>query len=139
VASDLWEEGVATERAGDLIAVAEADAWFAYYYWEDDSVAPDFARCVDIHRKPGYDPVELFVDPKITFPKVKIGAFLMKKKLGLRGLLDVIPLDASLVKGSHGRDNVPVSEQPVFIAKRGLKIKRAEDVFGAIQQVVKSS
>jgi len=139
VASDLWEEGVATERAGDLIAVAEADAWFTYYYWEDDAVAPDFARCVDIHRKPGYDPVELFLDPEITFPKMKIGAFLMKKKLGLRGLLDVIPLDASLVKGSHGRDNVPVSEQPVFIAKRGLKIKRAEDVFAAIQQVVKSS
>ena len=52
-------------RAGDLIAVAEARGWFTYYYWLDDRRAPDFARTVDIHRKPGYDPVELFLDPAI--------------------------------------------------------------------------
>lgn len=132
---EIWESGVATERAGDLIAIAEKDVWFTYYYWDDDSKAPDFARCVDIHRKPGYDPVELFIDPDITFPKVKVAAFLLRKKLGFRALLDVIALDAGLVKGSHGRDRVPEVEQPVFIAN-GAKITRAEDVFEAIFNMV---
>ncbi|MGB2011912.1 MAG: nucleotide pyrophosphatase/phosphodiesterase family protein, partial [Akkermansiaceae bacterium] len=97
VPADIWDPGVATERAGDLIAIADNDAWFTYYYWEDDSKAPDYARCVDIHRKPGYDPVELFIDPDITLPKAKVAAFLLRKKLGFRALLDVISLDARLV------------------------------------------
>ena len=95
---EKWQ-GVGGERGGDLVAVSEANAWFSYYYWFDDAVAPDFARTIDIHRKPGYDPVELFIDPELKFPQLKVAAFLAKKKLGLRGLLDVIPLDASLVKG----------------------------------------
>ncbi|MCF7734090.1 MAG: alkaline phosphatase family protein [Akkermansiaceae bacterium] len=107
--------GPAAERAGDLIAVAEPDAWFTYYFWDDDTLAPDYARTIDIHRKPGYDPCELFIDPTLTAPKLRIAGFLLKKKLGLRGLLDVIPLDASLVRGSHGRDRVPDSEQPVVL------------------------
>lgn len=119
------------ERAGDLIAVAEPDAWFTYYFWEDDAVAPDFARTIDIHRKPGYDPCELFIDPEIGFPKLKIAKFLLKKKLGIRGLLDVIPLDAKLVKGSHGRDKVPEEERPVLIGS-GYGVKSAEDVHAAI-------
>ena len=86
-------------RSGDIIAIAEPDAWFTYYYWLDDAVAPDYARTVDIHRKPGYDPVELFMNAS----KAKIATKLLKKKLGFRTLLDVIPLDATLVKGSHGR------------------------------------
>jgi predicted AlkP superfamily pyrophosphatase or phosphodiesterase len=135
IPAEVWGEGVAEERAGDLIAVAESDAWFSYYYWEDDSKAPDFARCVDIHRKPGYDPVELFLDPGISFPKLKIAWFLLKKKLGFRTLLDVIPLDASLVHGSHGRDQVPESEQPVFIAKEG-SVACAEDVAEVIRSMV---
>lgn len=135
VPGELWGEGKATERAGDLIAVAAPDAWFSYYYWEEDSKAPDFARCVDIHRKPGYDPVELFVDPKIRFPRLRIAWFLLKKRLGFRALLKVIPLDASLVKGSHGRDKVPESEQPVFIA-RGMTVSCAEDVAAAICSMV---
>jgi predicted AlkP superfamily pyrophosphatase or phosphodiesterase len=89
-------------RSGEIIAVAEPDAWFTYYYWLDDARAPDFARTVDIHRKPGYDPVELFLDPRIAAPKLKIAATLAKRKLGLRAMMDVIGLDASLVKGSHG-------------------------------------
>ena len=89
-------------RSGDLVALAEPDAWFTYYYWLDDERAPDYARTVDIHRKPGYDPVELFIDPKLVAPKLKIAATLLKRKLGMRALLDVIPLDATLVKGSHG-------------------------------------
>jgi predicted AlkP superfamily pyrophosphatase or phosphodiesterase len=94
--------GIDHSRAGDLIAVAEENAWFTCYYWFDDAVAPDFARTVDIHRKPGYDPVELFLDPALKNPKLKIAWRLLQKKLGFRMLMDVIPLDARLVKGSHG-------------------------------------
>jgi len=90
-------------RAGELVAVAKPDAWFTYYYWLDDAVAPDFARTVDIHRKPGYDPVELYLDPTIKFPKARIGLTLLRRKLGQRPLMSLIPLDATLVKGSHGR------------------------------------
>jgi predicted AlkP superfamily pyrophosphatase or phosphodiesterase len=126
---DGWQ-GVGGERGGDLVAVAESDVWFSYYYWLDDAVAPDFARSIDIHRKPGYDPVELFIDPEIKFPKLKIAAFLAKKKLGLRGLLDVIPLDTSLVKGSHGRDEVGEEEQPVLIGKGVATVSKAREVHG---------
>jgi predicted AlkP superfamily pyrophosphatase or phosphodiesterase len=90
-------------RAGDLVAIASQDAWFTYYYWLDDGRAPDFARTVDIHRKPGYDPVELFLDPAIRAPALTVGWKLAKKTLGFRALMDVIPLDATLVRGSHGR------------------------------------
>lgn len=84
-------------RSGELIALAQADAWFSYYYWLDDQLAPDFARTVDIHRKPGYDPCELFLTSKLrTIRK------LARKKLGFRYKMDVIPLDATLVRGSHG-------------------------------------
>jgi predicted AlkP superfamily pyrophosphatase or phosphodiesterase len=91
------------DRSGELVAVADKDSWFTYYYWLDDARAPDFARTVDIHRKPGYDPAELFIDPALKAPKLKIATTLAKRKLGFRGLLEVIPLDATLVKGSHGR------------------------------------
>ena len=102
-------------RSGDLIAIADARSWFTYYYWQDDAKAPDFARCVDIHRKCGYDPVELFLDPAIKHPKLKIGLKLAKKKLGFRYLMDVIPLDATLVKGSHGRIPEDQNDWPVLI------------------------
>jgi predicted AlkP superfamily pyrophosphatase or phosphodiesterase len=128
-------ESIHDERSGDFVVVAEPDAWFTYYYWLDDGRAPDFARCVDIHRKPGYDPVELFLDPAIRYPKWKIGKFLLKKKLGFRALLDVIPLDAGLVKGSHGRDQVEEREQAVMIGAGG-KVHRAEDVYGEIIRAV---
>src|SRR6185295_7320179 len=90
--------GLDHERSGDLVAFSAEDAWFTYYYWHDDTQAPDFARCVDIHRKYGYDPVELFLGAS----KLTVAAKLLKKKLGFRMLMDVIPLDPSLVKGSHG-------------------------------------
>jgi predicted AlkP superfamily pyrophosphatase or phosphodiesterase len=95
--------GLDHPRSGELVAVSRPDHWFTYYYWLDDAVAPDFARTVDIHRKPGYDPVELFLDPALRAPKLKVGAILLKKALGFRYLMDVIPLEARLVKGSHGR------------------------------------
>ncbi|HLY12369.1 MAG TPA: alkaline phosphatase family protein [Planctomycetota bacterium] len=84
-------------RSGELIALAKPDAWFAYPYWLDESRAPDFARTVDIHRKPGYDPCELFLTSA-----ARAAARLVQKKLGFRYRMDVIPLDASLVRGSHG-------------------------------------
>jgi predicted AlkP superfamily pyrophosphatase or phosphodiesterase len=128
-------ESIDGKRSGDFVVVAEPDAWFTYYYWEDDARAPDFARCVDIHRKPGYDPAELFLDPAISNPKWEIGKFLLKKKLGLRGLLEVIPLDATLVKGSHGRDVVEAGEQPLILGSP-VPVTRAEEVFGAMVAAV---
>jgi predicted AlkP superfamily pyrophosphatase or phosphodiesterase len=103
-------------RSGELVAIAKPDAWFTYYYWLDDACAPDFARLVEIHRKPGYDPVELFLDPAIRFPKLAIGARLLKRALGFRALMDVIPLDATLVKGSHGRPTENEADGPLFIS-----------------------
>jgi predicted AlkP superfamily pyrophosphatase or phosphodiesterase len=108
--------GLNHERSGELIAIAASGSWFTYYYWLDDSRAPDFARTVDIHRKPGYDPAELFLDPAISMPKLKIGYTLAKKALGFRYLLEVIPLDASLVRGSHGRISDRAEDGPVFIS-----------------------
>ena len=108
--------GLDHERSGELVAIAERDRWFTYYYWLDDAVAPDFARTVDIHRKPGYDPAELFLDPGLSLPRLKIGATLAKKALGFRYLLEVIPLDASLVRGSHGRVTDRLEDGPLFIS-----------------------
>ncbi len=119
--------GIDHLRAGDLMAVARENAWFTYYYWLDDARAPDFARTVDIHRKPGYDPVELFLDPKIPLPKLKIAWRLLQKKLGFRMLMDVVPLDASLVKGSHGRRPAEKKDWPVFITSQP-ELLRAEQV-----------
>ena len=131
--------GVDHARAGDLIAIADARSWFTYYYWLDDAVAPDFARTVDIHRKAGYDPAELFIDPKIKFPAARIGAFLLKKKLGIRGLLDVIPLDATLVKGSHGRVPESADDWPILITSvpndRLPDPLRATDVYNVLKSV----
>jgi predicted AlkP superfamily pyrophosphatase or phosphodiesterase len=105
-------------RSGDFIAIADEDAWFTYYYWLDDAVAADYARIVDIHRKPGYDPVELFLDPQITVPQLKVGWTLLKARLGFRYLMDVIPLDASLVRGSHGRLNSSSANSPIFLTQQ---------------------
>ncbi|BCT35749.1 alkaline phosphatase family protein [Pseudomonas protegens] len=90
-------------RSGELVAVAAPGFWFDYYYWFDDRLAPDFARTVDIHRKPGYDPLELFIDPAIRFPKLRVARRLLQKKLGFRYYMDLIPLDTRLIRGSHGR------------------------------------
>jgi hypothetical protein len=107
--------GLDHPRSGELVAIARADAWFTYYYWQDDARAPDYGRTVEIHRKPGFDPVELFVDPALGNPKLAVGWRLLKRKLGFRTLLDVIPLDATLVKGSHGRPTDKPEDGPVFI------------------------
>jgi len=117
-AAEKSAAGVAHPRSGDLIAVAAENAWFTYYYWQEDARAPDFARTVDIHRKPGYDPVELFLDPKIVWPPLSIAWRLLQKKLGFRMLMDVIPLDASLVKGSHGRRPAQKKDWPVILTSQ---------------------
>ena len=108
--------GLDHPHSGELVALARHDAWFTYYYWLDDSRAPDFAHLVEIHRKPGYDPVELFLDPAIRSPKLAIGWRLARRALGFRTLMDVIPLDASLVKGSHGRVGADEKTGPLFIS-----------------------
>jgi predicted AlkP superfamily pyrophosphatase or phosphodiesterase len=110
--------GLDHARSGELIALADARSWFTYYYWKDDRHAPDFARTVEIHRKPGYDPVELFLDPAIRLPKAAIGKRLLLRKLGFRALMDVIPLDASLVRGSHGRRTDNAEDGPLVISDR---------------------
>jgi predicted AlkP superfamily pyrophosphatase or phosphodiesterase len=113
--TEKYYAGLDHERAGDLVAVADARSWFTYYFWMEDGRAPDYARCVDIHRKCGYDPVELFLDPKLRFPKLKVAWKLARKVLGFRMLMDVIPLDAGLVKGSHGRVPEDSADWPVLI------------------------
>lgn len=124
------------ERSGELVLISSSDRWFSYYFWDDDKKAPDYARTVNIHAKPGYDPCELFIDPAIPFPKLKIAWILLKKKLGFRYLMDVIPVDASLVRGSHGRETDIDDEGPIFISTEQKFLENqtigAQDVYDLI-------
>lgn len=116
------------ERSGDFVVTAKENSWFTYYFWLDDVKAPDYARCVDIHKKPGYDPVEMFMSSKL-----RAGYKLLRKKAGFRYVMDVIPLDATLVKGSHGRIGVPDSFKPVLITDSKIEKKlRAPNVYNVI-------
>lgn len=108
--------GLDHPRAGDLVAVAGPNAWFTYYYWLDQAQAPDFARTVEIHRKPGYDPVELFVDPSLRMPKLALAGRLLRRKIGFRTLMDLVPLDPHLVRGSHGRPTDRVEDGPLILS-----------------------
>ena len=120
--------GIQHERSGDFVVVANEKSWFTYYFWMDDAVAPDYARMVDIHKKPGYDPVELFMTSKI-----RAGFKLLKKKLGFRSVLNVIPLDATLVRGSHGRVSDNQEFQPCLITDKLEKSQlAATDVYHII-------
>lgn len=103
------------ERSGDLVLMADARSWFTYYFWINDEVAPDYARVVDIHKKPGYDPAEMFMTSKL-----RAGYKLLRKKAGFRYVMDVIPLDATLVKGSHGKVGTPAEFHPVMITHESL-------------------
>jgi predicted AlkP superfamily pyrophosphatase or phosphodiesterase len=135
-------QGLAHPRSGDLIAIADEHAWFTYYYWLDDQRAPDFARTVDIHRKPGYDPVELFLDSAIPLVKAKVAWRLLQKKLGFRMSMDVIPLEAGLVKGSHGRPPLNQGHWPVIITSRADLISHepleSTDVFDVLKRHILS-
>jgi predicted AlkP superfamily pyrophosphatase or phosphodiesterase len=89
-------------RSGELVVVSAPNSWQAYYWWTDDAQAPKFARTVDIHRKPGYDPVEMFFDP----------------------VAKGIPLDASLVKGSHGAPALEPAQRGVLLSsQRGVFVE----------------
>ncbi|MEU1167998.1 alkaline phosphatase family protein, partial [Streptomyces sp. NPDC005921] len=102
-------------RSGELVAVAAPDAWFTYYYWLDDARAPDFAQLVEIHRKPGYDPVELFMDPGDPYVRLRAAKAVARKKLGMRYRLAVVPLDPSPIRGSHGRRPASDEEGPLVL------------------------
>ncbi len=118
----LGEEGKRTRgldhpRSGELVALAAPDRWFSYYWWLEDARAPDFARTVDIHRKPGYDPMELFLDPALRAPKLRIARSLAQRRLGMRALLDVTPIrGTALVKGSHGLLTTDPLDMPLVIS-----------------------
>jgi predicted AlkP superfamily pyrophosphatase or phosphodiesterase len=81
-------------RSGEIILISTPRSWQAYYWWLSDDRAPHFAGTVDIHRKPGYDPVELHFDPATQR----------------------IPLDAARIKGSHGAPAVDRSQRSVLLA-----------------------
>ncbi|CAZ94562.1 alkaline phosphatase family protein [Zobellia galactanivorans] len=112
---ELQKVNLQHERCGDLVVVADADSWFTYYFWLDDAKAPDYARMVDIHKKPGYDPVEMLTDPKDKLVMAKVIGKLLKKKLGFRTVMNIIPLDATLVKGSHGRIPEDKADFPILV------------------------
>jgi predicted AlkP superfamily pyrophosphatase or phosphodiesterase len=122
-------------RAGDFVVMADERSWFTYYFWMDDAVAPDYARSVDIHKKPGYDPVEMFMTSK-----ARAAYKLLRKKAGLRYVMDVIPLDATLIKGSHGRLVTDASFHPVLITDSGNdEAIAATDVYGVIWEHLTAS
>ncbi|OGR05761.1 MAG: phosphodiesterase [Deltaproteobacteria bacterium RIFOXYD12_FULL_50_9] len=133
--------GLDHERSGDLVLIANSDKWFTYYFWNDDNKAPDYARTVNIHAKPGYDPCELFLDPAISFPKAAIGWTLLKKFLGFRYVMEVVPLNADLVKGSHGRITDHHADQgPLFMTTEPRLLDNptveATDVYGLMMDHV---
>lgn len=122
--SELEEANLNHDRCGDLVLIADKNSWFTYYFWMDDAKAPDYARMVDIHKKPGYDPVEMFTDPDDKFVMPKVIFKLLKKKLGFRTVMNIIPLNADLVKGSHGRIPEDASDYPVFITNNRSSINQ---------------
>ena len=113
----LAAAGLAHERSGELVVLAERDAWFTYHYWLDNEHAPDFGRQVEIHRKPGYDPAELFMDPDDEKgAKLRAGLALARKTTGFRYVMSVVGLDASKhVKGTHGLLPPGDEDGPVFL------------------------
>jgi predicted AlkP superfamily pyrophosphatase or phosphodiesterase len=134
------DAGLDHPRSGELVALAEPGCWFTYYFWLDDTSAPDYARTVDIHRKPGYDPCELFLDPTRPLLKPRLLAKVLARKAGIRNLLDVVPLDATLVRGSHGlapsrKDRGPMlmTDQPDLLSTASV---RTTDVCGLILEAV---
>jgi predicted AlkP superfamily pyrophosphatase or phosphodiesterase len=134
------ELGLDHERAGELILLAEPNAWFTYYYWQDDSRAPDYAGSVDIHKKPGYDPCELFVNPGLRFPLLTMVGKLLRKKLGFRYVMDVISMTPEQVKGSHGLAVDHPDATPIFMTTEASLLPKqniaATDVCDLILQHV---
>lgn len=115
--------GLSHPRSGELILLAEQGFWFAYDYWMEDRLKPDFARCVEIHKKPGYDPRELFFDPQGG--KWRAAKALLRKKLGMRYVLDPCSLDPKLVRGSHGLAPLRPEDGAVLIGCDGALAPKA--------------
>lgn len=113
VGEERAEIGLDHPRSGELVALAAFDAWFAYPFWLDRAGEPDYARTIDIHRKPGYDPCEMLFDPKLIWPKGRAIRRLIQKKLGFRTLFDVVPVDPTLIRGSHGLPTI--GDRPILI------------------------
>ena len=131
--------GLDHPNSGELVAIARPDRWFSYYFWLDDTRAPDYARTVDIHRKPGYDPVGLFFDPAIRWPRLAAGWRLAKRRLGLRQLMDVISLkDTRLVKGAHGRITDDPADGPLVISSEAALMPAGEVAATAFKALVLS-
>lgn len=119
---DRLKVGMTHPRCGDVVLVCDDAHWLAYYWWLNDALAPPFARTVDIHRKPGYDPVELFLDPRSRS----------------------IPLDATLVKGSHGVPATSPNHQTVVLSSIPLQFPHAgpfrdTDVPGIMKRLLSSA
>ncbi|GGG56958.1 alkaline phosphatase family protein [Croceivirga lutea] len=137
---ELTGYGLQHDRSGDIIVLADKDSWFTYYFWLDDAKAPDYARMVDIHKKPGYDPVEMLTDPNDRLVTLKVIWKLLKKKLGFRTVLNIIPLKAELVKGAHGRRPEDIEDWPVVISsnKNALQLNEinATDVYTVLEKHV---
>lgn len=131
--------GLDHKRSGDLIAISGRSSWFTYYYWLDASKAPDYAKTIEIHKKPGYDPVELFIDPGIKMPKVALAWRLLKKKMGFRTLMDVIPIDADLVKGSHGAIPESPDHGAIFISSETITLNEQQRAEGLAATDIKAT
>jgi predicted AlkP superfamily pyrophosphatase or phosphodiesterase len=108
--------GLQHSRSGELVLLSKPDAWFAYPFWLNDDEAPDYARAVAIHHKPGYDPCELFFDPALKIPKLYAAWKVLRKKLGFRMTMDVVPLDARIVHGSHGLIAADADDAAILVA-----------------------
>ena len=122
-------------RSGEIVVLAKPNAWFAYPYWLDDARAPDYARSVAIHNKPGFDPCELFFDPKFRVPKLRAARRLLQKKLGFRTIFDLTPLDASIVRGSHGLIAADPLDAAILIG-HGMRPSGARIPMTAVKELV---
>jgi predicted AlkP superfamily pyrophosphatase or phosphodiesterase len=107
--------GLDHPRSGELVAIARPDRWFTYYHWLEDDPPPPRARTVD-PQKPGFDPAELLVDPAVRLPVLRFAASRLRAALGLPPRLALTPVDASLVRGSHGRAETDPRRGPLLIS-----------------------
>ena len=111
VGDEKKKYGIDHLRSGEIILISSVNSWQAYYYWNEDEQAPPFARSVDIHRKPGYDPVELFFDHQTKS----------------------IPLDATLVSGSHGAPVQQSNQRGLFASSQAGLLKQSGFEEGMLQ------
>ncbi|AZQ57703.1 alkaline phosphatase family protein [Maribacter sp. MJ134] len=134
--TEIQKEHLQHERCGDLVVLADKDSWFTYYFWMDDAKAPDYARMVDIHKKPGYDPVEMLTNPKDKFVTAKVLWKLFKKRLGFRTVMNIIPVDATLIKGSHGRIPEDIEDYPMLITNYSIPQEEAMIKAVAVRKII---